>query len=77
MGAIKAFTLWFPLSRLATLNGLPVDEHFGRVRGSDDLEQVAESRGVVRPEARAVPTGGAAPGFAALGGAGEWSFSEA
>ncbi|HLS85661.1 MAG TPA: MFS transporter, partial [Burkholderiales bacterium] len=22
MGAIKAFTLWFPLSRLATLNGL-------------------------------------------------------
>ena len=22
MGAIKAFTLWFPLSRLAALNGL-------------------------------------------------------
>src|SRR5262249_30386538 len=31
-----------------------VDQHFGRVRGTDNLEEIAEPRRVAGPEARAV-----------------------
>src|SRR3990170_3115166 len=44
MGAIKAFTLWFPLSRLATLNGLYLA--FGGIGG---LSATAPAEALVGP----------------------------
>jgi predicted MFS family arabinose efflux permease len=44
MGAIKAFTLWFPLSRLATLNGL-----FLAVGGVGGLAATAPAEALVEP----------------------------
>src|SRR6186997_2113627 len=44
-----------------------VDQHFGVVRRTDDFEQVAELRGVSRPEPGAVAERGAAAGLAKFG----------
>jgi predicted MFS family arabinose efflux permease len=44
MGAIKAFTLWFPLSRLATLNGL-----YLAVGGVGGLAATAPAEALVEP----------------------------
>ncbi|HYN13888.1 MAG TPA: MFS transporter, partial [Burkholderiales bacterium] len=44
MGAIKAFTLWFPLSRLATLNGL-----YLAVGGIGGLSATAPAEALVGP----------------------------
>src|SRR3989442_15167834 len=44
-------------------HGAIVDEDLGVVQRPDDLEQVAQPRGVARPEARAIARGGAAPGL--------------
>src|SRR5205823_14525236 len=46
MGAIKAFTLWFPLSRLATLNGLYLAfGGLGSLAATAPAEAVVESLG--------------------------------
>src|SRR3990170_130768 len=44
MGAIKAFTLWFPLSRLATLNGL-----YLAAGGIGGLSATAPAEGLIGP----------------------------
>src|SRR5204863_4795331 len=44
MGAIKAFTLWFPLSRLATLNGLVL-----AVGGLGGLAATAPAEALIGP----------------------------
>src|SRR3990170_6784086 len=44
MGAIKAFTLWFPLSRLATLNGL-----YLAAGGIGGLAAAAPAEGLIGP----------------------------
>src|SRR4029450_13772460 len=44
-----------------------VHQDFGRVRGTDNFEQLSQTGGVGGPESRAVAPRGARPGFAELG----------